>query len=968
MLIIVLGIFSSFVSVHQASALTIIDPYEGFPCRNVCEIDLETDNWTFPIYYWLYGEKDGDRDGIKLTGIAIDVRNKAVSIGIYTNQGAVLVIPIPNGLLQSSENNLDTPFRVLSDGNELKYETSNESMFSDEAGNDAVTELTGLHLGEFAPEKTRSLKIPIARDTNHIDIIGTYVSELLETMPTPIGSYECQSIQDGCSHTFKHDGNDTEVVITIPYAMTDPIDSQTKYSEPPARIVEVYLTTNKYMPLKEMVIEMETRREGSLSLILPNTIARSEQSSSIGNSMNVTMYKDFKVYYEGCYDYCIIAHETIIGDDKRLLRFEFGNGTREITVNADWVLGQPDYKMWEPDECEVEACGYNIVTQDNQTYSLYYRLKSFRDVNAPDNPRVERMYFDLDKKSLVVELDATHKGLAGLELYLPDEVIVSLDEEGKNSRPYTVFIDGQLGTEWQGLSVETGTIEGNVLDSGGYGLITIREGEVKEFRPIEIMFYSGTEKIEVIGTRVVPELAIVDNIPIGDKEKGYSPFGVVMNQAANTVYATSPDSNTVAVINASTNELTDTISVGNLPVEIAINQNTGFVYVANGNSGTVSVIDGSTNKIEEILNVTEGTGFYNIGGIAVNERTNNVYILVNNELAEPPYASIVVIDGMTNRIAQTFKVADLRVDYDVGDSARGIAVNSKTNTIYVTMIFGSLHIIDGSSNKVLTSLAVGRMPTEVEVNEQTNRLYISDFGSQLLFVLDASTNRIIETVWVGVDPQGIAVDGMTNTIYVAGPGLTVINGSSNEVEKRIKIGGFPVGVAFNPNNNSVYVAGWQSDSIFVINAGYEESSGSMLSLSPLRQNTTSGKYIVELGSEFTNEDNVTLLLSFFDGSGTPLDYVEYDLVVRNASDGGIIQQLTDQVMYGVGRHDIGYENDQGIQIDVMIKADGQERREKVTFEIVIVPEFGPAALAGMAVALIIGVIAVARYGTLRKKD
>ncbi len=964
--IAVLAVLSSSVLANQALAMTIIDPYDGFQCRNLCELDLTISDWTIPIYYWLYGEKDGDREGIKIAGIMLDAANKTLNIDVNTNQAGVLIISIPHGVLEAKSHGTDKSFRVFSEDDELEHEVSNGTWFSDVGEDNAVQEETDLHLSAVTPEKLRFLKIPITRDTNRLAIIGTNTSELFQTEPLTLSKYECQSVLDGCMHTFQFAANGTEIPIAIPFAITDRAYSETDFSEPPARIAGIYLTVHKYMPIKEMVIEVDTKREGTLSIILPNNVIRAEQPSDGNRAANLTRYDDFGVYYEGCYDNCSISHETLIGKDKRMLTFDFGNGTREISVSAEWVLGQPDYKPWEPDKCERDACVYQIKTDDNRNQTVYYRLKSHRDINAADNPRVESMYLDASRKSLIVQLDATHKGFAGLELYLPDEVIVSIDEKGKNSRPYMVFVDGRLGTEWHGISTETGTIQGNVLDGGGYWFITISEGDVRELRAIEIMFYGGTEKIEVIGTQVVPEFTRIDSISIGNKE-GYSPFGIAVSHATNTVYATSPDSNTVAVINASTNELTDTIAVGNLPVGIAVNQNTGSVYVANGNSGTVSVIDGSTNKIEEVLNVTEGRGFYSIGGVAVNERTNEIYVLTNNYSEEGNYASIVIIDGLTNNIEKEFKVADLRWDYDVGDSARGIAVNSKTNTIYVTMIFGSLHLIDGSSNEVLTSLRVGKMPTEVEVNEETNRVYISDFGSQLLFVLDGSTNRIIETVWIGSDPQGIAIDSATNTLYIAGPGLTMINGSSNQVENRIKLQDFPVGIAFNPNNNSVYVTGWQSDSIFAINAGYEEGSDSVVPLSSLRQNTTSGKYIVELGSEFTDGDNVTLLLSFFDGSGTPLDYVEYDLVVRRASNGEIIQQLTDQVMFGVGRHEIGYENDQGILIDVMIKEDSQETREQVAFEIVVVPEFDPAALARMAAALIVGVIAAVRYSALRKK-
>lgn len=471
-------------------------------------------------------------------------------------------------------------------------------------------------------------------------------------------------------------------------------------------------------------------------------------------------------------------------------------------------------------------------------------------------------------------------------------------------------------------------------------------------------------------TSITAGASVVGSIPIGEKDEGYSPFDIAINQATNTVYVTSPDSGTIAVIEGSTNNLTDTISVGFRPVEIAVNPNTNLVYVGETSTGTISVINGSTNTILGTLKITDDSEFDAIGGIAVNEKTNKVYVLANNIRADPNYASLSIIDGLTNQVEQTFKVADIRWDYDVVDRARGIAVNSKTNTIYVTLFFGSLYVIDGSNNMVLTSLAVGKAPTEVEVNEETNRVYISDFGSGLLFVLDGLTNRVVDTIWIGHDPQGIAIDTVTNTIYVAGPDVVTINGSSHQVENRVEIGEYPNGIALNQNNGLVYVTRWVSDSIIVLELNAGNGKGSAMALSPLRQHTTSGNYTVELGWEFGNENDVTLILSFFGSSGIPLDYMQYDLVVRNASNGEVVQQFINQTMFFVGSHDMTFEKGDNSQIDVIIKDEYMEPipNENVTFDIVIVPEFSSSiVIVILMVASIAGTVIWSRWNTLQWK-
>ena len=72
---------------------------------------------------------------------------------------------------------------------------------------------------------------------------------------------------------------------------------------------------------------------------------------------------------------------------------------------------------------------------------------------------------------------------------------------------------------------------------------------------------------------------------------GISPYGVAINPSTNTIYVANFDSNTVSVINGTTNTVTATILVGTYPFAIAINPSTNTIYVANGRSNTVSVIN-----------------------------------------------------------------------------------------------------------------------------------------------------------------------------------------------------------------------------------------------------------------------------------------------------------------------------------------------------------------------------------------
>ncbi|MFL6391724.1 MAG: YncE family protein [Nitrososphaeraceae archaeon] len=94
--------------------------------------------------------------------------------------------------------------------------------------------------------------------------------------------------------------------------------------------------------------------------------------------------------------------------------------------------------------------------------------------------------------------------------------------------------------------------------------------------------------------------SMVKNIHVGD-----APTGVAFDSANGYTYVTNTNSNTVSVIDGSTNTVIKEIHVGSHPRGIAFDSDNGNLYVANEGSYTVSVIDGSTNTVIDTIPVDE---------------------------------------------------------------------------------------------------------------------------------------------------------------------------------------------------------------------------------------------------------------------------------------------------------------------------------------------------------------------------
>ncbi len=167
----------------------------------------------------------------------------------------------------------------------------------------------------------------------------------------------------------------------------------------------------------------------------------------------------------------------------------------------------------------------------------------------------------------------------------------------------------------------------------------------------------------------------------------------------------------------------------------------------------------------------------------------------------------------------------------VGSQPHGVAVNRRTNLIYVANTGGgsgnTVSVIEGLTNTVSTTLVVGLEPFGVAVNPLTSRIYVSNHVSDSVSVIDGDPlspnfHTVIATIPVGNEPEEFAINPLTNRIYVsnwnagAASTVSVIDGASNTVLTNIVVGDGPDGVAVDPGTNRIWVANFYSGTISVI--------------------------------------------------------------------------------------------------------------------------------------------------------
>jgi YVTN family beta-propeller protein len=160
----------------------------------------------------------------------------------------------------------------------------------------------------------------------------------------------------------------------------------------------------------------------------------------------------------------------------------------------------------------------------------------------------------------------------------------------------------------------------------------------------------------------------------------------------------------------------------------------------------------------------------------------------------------------------------------VGDSPGEVAVNSRTNKIYVANFeSGTVSVIDSNSGSSTKNIRVETEPTSIAVDEIHNKIYVANEGSNTVSVIDGYNDSQIRALTVGQSPSFIALTSPqleAGKIYVANSGnntVSVIDSTNSKKEPNdIVVGKHPFYIAVDDSLNKIYVANEGSNTVSVI--------------------------------------------------------------------------------------------------------------------------------------------------------
>jgi YVTN family beta-propeller protein len=306
---------------------------------------------------------------------------------------------------------------------------------------------------------------------------------------------------------------------------------------------------------------------------------------------------------------------------------------------------------------------------------------------------------------------------------------------------------------------------------------------------------------------------------IGTVTVGDSPSRIAINSLNGFIYVANSGSNSITIIDPSTQKVVEEVGVGNSPTGLAFRTYYDYLYVANPNSDTVSVIYTPTNRV--VATIPVGNGPVNV---LVTPTQPESRIFVANYFSY----TLSEIDPSTNTVKDTIPLPDC-------SQPIGLTFNPHDNYIYITCSGSNNVFVMNMSGTRISLIDVGYYPLDLTVNPFNGYVYVSNQGSHTISVIDPLLGYVIDTIninsptFAGSSPLGITFNPTNRHLYVSSFGtatVLVIDSAINEIVDTISVGSYPYGAAYNFKNGFIYVANSNSDNISIIST---ETPGACLS-------------------------------------------------------------------------------------------------------------------------------------------
>jgi DNA-binding beta-propeller fold protein YncE len=307
---------------------------------------------------------------------------------------------------------------------------------------------------------------------------------------------------------------------------------------------------------------------------------------------------------------------------------------------------------------------------------------------------------------------------------------------------------------------------------------------------------------------------------------GYSPHGLAVNPKSGLLYVADQRAPELTILDLNSHKVLTRAAVnpatddgGVQPREVAVSVGLNRVYLLRVRNAIavpesdLDVLDGTTGSLIQSITLNTDNNFVPTGHVAIDETRARVYITgrTSNQTS-----LLFVVDANTNGLVSTITVPDL-ADADV-------AVNPVTGRVYLSNSSpsGKVVIVNGITGAVVADVDAGAIPGPMAVNSKTNKIYVGRIGQgdasavDLVTVIDGAQDKVESSFsnTTNGNVTSLAIDETSNTLFIGDDGnghtanghVTAYNLANNALLGQFDVGHFPHGMVFDQASRQLFAA------------------------------------------------------------------------------------------------------------------------------------------------------------------
>jgi YVTN family beta-propeller protein len=323
-----------------------------------------------------------------------------------------------------------------------------------------------------------------------------------------------------------------------------------------------------------------------------------------------------------------------------------------------------------------------------------------------------------------------------------------------------------------------------------------------------------------------------DHIEVSDRPLGMvlSPNGELMAVVTGSNFGT----RSLHIIDAHTNMLKQSISIGNSFVGVDFSPGGDRIYVGGGASNDVKFFALGPGGAF-VPDGTVGIAGAAPSGLAQNADGSRIYVALNlvNQVAvidtatraivtrvpvgTYPYTAVMSADG--TKVYVSNWGGKIPGPGDLTDGMFPVVVDQRTGI----PVSGTVSVIDTATNTVVNTIEVGLHPCGMALSPSGDRLYVTNANSDTVSVIDTASDTVTKTLHVGQvgpgrvpvlgsSPNAVTVSPDGRTLYVANAAENAVavvdpeTTSANAVRGLIPTGWYPTAVAMDADGGRLFIA------------------------------------------------------------------------------------------------------------------------------------------------------------------